>query len=248
MSREPERLEEIERYLHGDLTSSEKEAFEEKLRRDAAFAEEVEMHRTAVFLIKAGGIRKMKKQLESYSVYAEPAQKGSSVQLLYRWYAWAAAALMILILSYIYLIPTQASDPEELFTAYFVPPPAERQRLRNESEASEKMDAFRAYEEKRYHQSALLFEKILNDNRDNDLLFYAGVSALADNQPQKAISYFTELLKDQNSLYLRRTQWYLSLAYLKNGQAEKAKEYLSILTLESNSYQGKAKELLEDVK
>lgn len=247
MSTGQDRLEEIERYLGGDLTASEKDAFEKKLSLDATLAEEVEMHRTAVLLIKSGGIQGMKKHLESYSVYAKPAQFELPIRTRYKWYGWAAAASVILILSYVFLIPGRVSDPEKLFIAYFIPPPAERQLLRDDNEMNEKLNAFQAYEQNRYHEATLLFENVLKENPDDDLLFYTGASALADNQPEKAIIYFTELLKDQNSLYRTRTQWYLSLAYLKKRQPEKAKEYLGVLAAGSTSYQEKSKKLLDDM-
>jgi tetratricopeptide (TPR) repeat protein len=246
MSIDPGLLNEIENYLRDELTAPEKKAFEEKIKQDPLLAQEVDNYRTAVFLIKAGAVQTLKKKLEQYSGYNTPASK-APVAFPQKWYIWAAAASVTLIILITLLIPRGKADPGKLFMAYFQAPPTDRQILRNDKEADEKTQAFLSYEQGLYKEALAFYERALKEQTTHELLFYAGASALADGQSAKAVLYFTELLKNPHTLYQRRTQWYLSLAYLKEGQLEKTKALLNTLTQQPDNYQGKAKNLLEDL-
>jgi tetratricopeptide (TPR) repeat protein len=246
MNIEPEHLHEIDRYLQGELTSPERKAFEEKLKQDPILAKEVEDHRAAIFFIKAGAVHGMKKKLEGYSEFANSTRSGSS-HAFKKWYVWAAAASVIFAIVITLLIPSGKVDTDKLFTAYFQAPVADRQLLRDSSVADERLQAFSAYDQGLYKKALALFERVLEEQSNDELLFYAGVSALADGQPGIAISYFTNLLNHQDTLYQWRAQWYLSLAYLKNGELAKSLSVLQLLSRQPNSYTEKANELLNDL-
>jgi tetratricopeptide (TPR) repeat protein len=243
MSIEPDLLDEIERYLRHEQSPAEKEAFEKRMKQDPSLAQEVENHRTAIFLIKVGAVQTMKKRLEGYSTYnTSPTKK----IFAYKWYIGAAAAFTALTLVIRFLLPHQ-TDTNKLFAAYFQAPSADRQILRDNTEVDEKTKAFISYERGHYKESLRLYEKILKEQSSDELLFYAGAAALADDQSLKAIGYFTELLKNSHSLYRSRTQWYLSLAYLKEGQLKKTTSLLNTLVKQPNSYEEKARKLLHDL-
>ncbi len=82
-------------------------------------------------------------------------------------------------------------------------------------------------------------------------LFYLGNAYLADDQPQKAIKTFNELLTLPNNLisdYSSRAKWYLGLAYLKNEEMDKAKETFEELSSNaSDSYKEKADQVIEEI-
>jgi hypothetical protein len=246
MSMTPEQFDEIEKYIQGELAPSEKTSFEEKLTKDPVFAREVENHRDAIFFIKAGAVDEMKKKLETYSQLPLSPRKTSS-EIFKRWYVWAAAASVVFIILVTLLIPREKSGPDKLFLAYFQPPKTDRQLLRDSSTANEKSQAFVAYSQGQYKNALLSFEKSLIVESSDELLFYAGASALADGQDSVAIFYFTELLKNPNTLYQRRTQWYLSLAYVKNNQLDMAGSLLTTLSEQPNSYTEQANQLLQEL-
>lgn len=246
MSIEPNLLSEIERYLQDELSLSEKEAFEEKIKQDPLLAREVENHRTAIFLIKAGSIQTLKGKLEQYSEYNPSTKKTSSV-IFQKWYVWAAAASVAIIISVLLLRPYDTKDPDELFIAYFQAPATDRQILRGDSTTDVKIQAFVSYEQGQYKEALAVFEKVLNEQPHDEILFYAAAAALADGQSEKAISYLNALLKEPTTLYRSRAQWYLSLAYLKDGESEKSKSLLNDLVKQAGSYQERAKNLLHDL-
>lgn len=246
MSIEPNFLNDIERYLQDELTSPEREAFEEKIKQDPSLAQEVENHRTAIFLIKAGAVQTMKKKLEQYSEYNTSPEKTSSV-IFNKWYVWAAAASVAIVISVLLLRPYEKKDPDKIFIAYFKPPATDRQILRGDSITNEKTQAFLSYEQGHYKEALAFYEKALKGQSGDELLFYAAASALGDGQSAKAIAYLNELLKEPTTLYRSRAQWYLSLAYLKDGQLEKSKPLLDELGKQPGSYNERAKNLLEDL-
>lgn len=247
MSIEPGHLDEIEKYLQNGLSASEKKAFEEKMSHDPSLAAEVENHRTAIFLIRTGGIQSLKKELDSYSVYAPAEKEESKLRSINKWYFWAAAS--VALVAVVILVTSQRQpDVNELFITYYTTPTADRQIVRDGLEVDEKTQAFLDYDQGHYNEALVQFENMLLEKPgDSELLFYAGAAALSGNQPAKAIRYFTELLKDPDTIYQTRAHWYLSLACLKEGELEKCKQYLRALERNPNSYSSKAKELLNEL-
>ena len=81
--------------------------------------------------------------------------------------------------------------------------------------------------------------------------YYAGLSYLAEGNTSAAIAELIQASgKSSNNLFQIKTQWYLSLAYLKKGEIKKADNLLTKISRSNNStaYRLKAIKLLNELK
>lgn len=107
------------------------------------------------------------------------------------------------------------------------------------------------YQKENYEQAIPVFEQYLKSSakeyKEKDVQFYLAVSNLAIGNNLKAIEGFESLLKSEKFKLKTATQWYLALAYLKNGQKDQAKPLLE--GLKSNEkYIDKVQKILEGLK
>lgn len=236
--------EQIERYLNGQLTEVEKETFEKKAHEDMTLAKEIENHRAALFLIKTKAVSDLKNQLSGYS---KVEQKSTVTPMVRHWYTWAAAASVIFAVSIFYYTTIKTdSNPDILFNTYFEPATTERQILRGDKAIDEKTRAFVLYSEGKYKEALSAFEKLIDKQSTEELLFYAGASALASSNTQKAIIHLSKVVENR-AIYQWRGRWYLALAYLKAKKLNESKLMLQELVVQPNSYSNKAKDLLDEL-
>lgn len=100
------------------------------------------------------------------------------------------------------------------------------------------------YNNKDYAHALIDFEKCINKDSSEFVLFFAGTSALFNNEPDKALTYFSSW--DKNSPFFESVEWYTVGCYLKNGDFKKIEEYLTKISNDSSSfYSTKASQLLK---
>ena len=84
-----------------------------------------------------------------------------------------------------------------------------------------------AYKEGKYQEAIGSWEKLYQNNPDNDSLnYFLGAAHLANSEAHKAIPYLENVFPQAESSFQQESLWYLGLAYLKSGEVEKAKEFL----------------------
>lgn len=116
-------------------------------------------------------------------------------------------------------------------------------------EYQEKESGMSKYGKQDYAGAVAAFEEALKkDPNDEQALFYAGVSWLSLEQPDKAIAHLTRITQNRSSKYFDDSQWYLSLAYIKKKDAQNARTILTELRNNSGSkYRKQAEETLKEI-
>jgi len=110
-----------------------------------------------------------------------------------------------------------------------------------------KKQAQDAYNNQAYQTASKAYEAVLNSNlaKNEDFLF-AGLSYLYDGKSAQAIEKL-ELAKEKIKLgekFWEETNWFLSLAYLKNEDFIKARQQLTQIIQTDGFYSDKAQKLL----
>lgn len=141
-------------------------------------------------------------------------------------------------------------DAQKLFAAYFMPdaPPATADKLLNEPLAF--------YRNKKFDEAAEAFQmaKATLDIRSLPAAngrtrfyvhYYLAQARLAsDKHLAESIGELKQAVKEAKSeAFKSKAQWYLSLAYLKEGNTAEAKKQLAQLTTADNRYKQRAQEL-----
>jgi tetratricopeptide (TPR) repeat protein len=250
-------IELIEKFLGGAMSAEEKRRFESRRSMDKEFNTMLKDMDLLVAGIKESGSRSSKQEkLERLAFHAEimrmeedaeAEQSGgnsSRIVPLYRrpqFIALAAAiALLIAFIPFYYQSPSN----DELFTAYFEPFDSPGSGVtRGINEVSDKGKAYDAYDNGRYEEAIVLFEKVGTD--DPNIHLCLGNAQLKVGQLDKAEANFNHLLAEHEDL-VTPAKWYLALTYLKQNKIERAKSNLWQIT-KSSTYGEKAKKLLEEL-
>jgi predicted Zn-dependent protease len=148
--------------------------------------------------------------------------------------------IILILLSAFSCRRAQPVDSETLFERYFQPYPNEIEKVQEGfAAASIRGQAFRLYDEGRFDQAKVLFEELLRESTDYDVVFYLANTQLALGDPGQARRLLSAIPAGHR--YYASGQWYLALALLKSKQEEEARTVLKTIALEMKE----AKELLD---
>ena len=175
---------------------------------------------------------KGKKQLQKLETNRFSIQK--------KWLVAASFMVFVSLLSF-WLLQKDVT-PKELFAQNFeVYPNLITPKTRSENTNTLKEIAFNNYEIKNYKEAINGFNTLLTlKNTDTTAVkLYKAISLLSIDNTTEAISILVKN-KEANKKWKDKYLWYLSLAYLKNNQPEKAYKTLENLSKEEYNFKKKA--------
>ncbi|WP_026953599.1 tetratricopeptide repeat protein [Algoriphagus vanfongensis] len=206
----------IDGYLSNTLTALQKQEFDKLMSEDRQFAEEVAFYEKMKLAIRLEEREKLKAR---FNILEQPSNNRKTW-----WYA-AAAMLVLGIMGWWGL--TQFSlNPENLYYSYFEPyPNIVEPIVRSDAEQSGlSAQAFEWYEKGEYEKASEAFATLHEEHQAAADLFYQAISLMALDRSAEAIPMLKQQ-KEEDSFY-EAAQWYLALAYLKEGQESQARSCL----------------------
>ena len=245
----------LEDFWNENLPPEKKQELEERLANDTEFrmaAEDWKMFYAEAKIPptkESLEAEEIKNRLLKYSAAERPetavdkekiAKKTFSIRPIY--YLLSAAAAVALILLWLNFNDTLfEADPA---SRYFTHLSRDNANLSPEIENGED-----AYDQKKYKRAYTLLLEEVAEGSDSLNLIYASVAAIGSQQAEKAIPILAPLVNTESwRLYQSEIQWYLALAYLQEGEKEKAKEILQIMIDLKGEYSKNAQELMEQIK
>lgn len=235
----------IERFFDSDLSEEEVNTFKLRMEVDEKFKALYQREKVIIGAIRNQGLLDNLQYLKS----VEDKIQGDQIRPINkpnRWYYYAAAAAVSILLVVSFLLPSNESH-DELFATYFTAyPNLFEGTLRSSSTSTKRTEAFQAYDAKDYQKAVILFEELLQEQNDSEVLLLLGNSNLILGDVEKAKENFITLIDEFDDLDIP-AKWYLSLCYVKSGDKENAQKLLSELGGRDISYAKRAKELLEKV-
>jgi tetratricopeptide (TPR) repeat protein len=256
-------IEMIEKYLAGKMTDDEKKMFAEVRIKDHELNAMLDDMDHLIKGIKHSAAQSSKKEKEDRLKFfneimdmEEDASRdenasvstGKVVPFYRKPSVMAIAASIVLMISVsIIFIQNRAPLNERLYTAYYEPFDSPGSGLtRGSSEVTLKAQAYGAYDNGHFAEAAVLFEKLIAENKGTTATYLClGNAYLAQGQLDKAEASFNHVATSDSDL-VTQAHWYLALTYLKQNKLEKAKAALWIIS-DSSTYGEKAKKLLKDL-
>lgn len=212
--------ERIDKFLRNHMTSEENEVFWEDFKNDKDFREEVQI---TALMIKELQERQAKEDVEIIEEVLACKAKASHKVKIIRMVRWVGAIAAMFILFFGSVKFYKIYQMNTLFDEYY--DPAESSRA-NEDATSHELDSlFNQIGTEKDVFPTIQRLLVIYENRD---------SIFGDNDYEK-------------NLCVCDIRWYLALAYLKNHDVDKTKEWLRIIIAddkESGYYKKDAKELL----
>lgn len=174
--------------------------------------------------------------------------ESATIRILHYWKPLAAAAAILLTVTFLFLF-NRTESTEQLFARNFEPYPNvfEPTQRGEDGTADKRASAFALYEQKNYEGASALFNELLLQKKEPEILLLLGNANLALNRNEEAKNNFLTLIRDFDGLD-EQAKWFLSLCYLKSGDREKAKLIWQELGDPKITYSEKAKKLLKEVK
>lgn len=226
----------IERYFSNQLSENEFQQLELLLQEDAElrknFYNELKI-KQAITQEKHESLKERLQKLEK-----KPTSKKS-------WYLYAAAvAILIVISSLFYNLPTNDQLYAENFEAY---PNVINLPTRSEVDPENKeIEAFRLYDAEEFNKAAVAFQDLYDKKEKDYLRFYQGVSLIANNNTIEGIEVLEDYdWKAQQNNFTIPAFWYVGLAYLKLGKTSEARNYFKKVVQSDNPLKNQAQGLLE---
>lgn len=241
----------IDLYLMGLLKSPDLEQFQDRLKKDEAFAESVAKQVLMIQALKEQERRQTKQELQKiYNQFkSRPPSNSNRFKLsIY----FGTAAVILLLLTLLWVSNKQESKQAELFTQYYSPFPTrpltrDGNNYQNQDERKEKIwQAVKFYNAKNYQNALTIFLSITkHQGTSKRYHLMIGSCYLSLNEYSKAEIWFESVLNSSDPLIKNHGEWYLALTYLAQSKQKEATYFLQSLSQKESAYQNEAKALLK---
>ncbi|MBK0382496.1 hypothetical protein I5M32_05930 [Pedobacter sp. SD-b] len=241
---ENQNLENIIRYVNGEMQANEKEVFEQELATNINLKEDLLLYLNVDKTLRSEFSnnktdRAFKENLVSLNQQYFKAEQKPTAKIIKINRLWYAAAILIVGLliwaPWNHDIYDKYADTEMVSFA-------ERGAV-NQDNLQAATDAFNA---KDFNKAKGLLQPLVKENPDDDMLkFYLGLTQFQTKEYEKAKSNFTTVNK-RASIFKYDAAFYMALTYLKQDNKAEAKVWLNKIPKDSDEHQ-KAKDILDNL-
>ncbi len=248
-----ENLEIIDNYLMGRLNKQEIVEFEKRKSNDVNFAKEVAEQKEIIEIINILEKNKLRRQFEKLEI--EEINKKEIRKIYYIRTLSVAASVSIIIISYFTFFSDNFGNSKNTLASnlkyvneYLAPPTNYFQQATRGRDNKDKLsDAMLLYDNQKYKKASLLFDEIIdNETTDVNILFFAAVSYVLSNKPEKAIIMFQKTEKMENP-YNQEILWYKCLIYIDIDEKEKAIQLLKEIIHSESKFKNDAVKILKKI-
>lgn len=242
----------IDDYLRGKLDDEQIQEIECLAETDDEFRAELDFCRQTKYAFAVQEHERLKRRLQSFSDQAQKPLYAKSSRAIFGKPFWLVASAVLLICSigfYVWSVRQSATDPTDLYMAYFEPyPNLVLPVTRDEVQLDERALAYSYYEQADYAKAYELFGSLSEDVHadDPEILFYKGISALQLDLNGEAIRLLNTYQSDGTAKLGRQAKWYEALAHLKQGDKKEARKLLQYLAGHQGYKQQEATSLLKE--
>jgi hypothetical protein len=231
-----ENLELIENYFKGNTDAMQKQDFENKITRDAAFADDVAFYISANGLLQQQ-LREEKKQRfkEIYNgqkvIYMKPPVRNM-------WKLMAAASIIVAILIITWFVSGNKNSPKQLADTYV------QQNFTNLGVTMGNQDdlqkGLQLFNENNFTGALQIFETLAtNDPKNSEAEKYAGMAWVRLGKYDKALTYFS-LLASNTGLHSNPGKLYKAITLLeRNKDGDKVAAKLLLQQVRDEKLEGK---------
>ncbi|MBU8891266.1 MAG: tetratricopeptide repeat protein [Bacteroidales bacterium] len=240
----------IEKYIDGELEKNEILNFEKLLSGDQDLKRDYDLSVEINNSIIEDDVMALRDTLDYMYNDEQKVKRTPSVFANRRfYYAAASAALLIATGGMVQRLSSPDLGNNEVFEKYYTPYEITVTHRSGNTEVDRLLlNAFEKYENKDYEQALVLFEEVL-ESRNNDMAvnLYSGISYLEEEKYQKAKSSFSNVISDDDNLFIEQAKWYLGMCYLKTENANKAEDIFNEIVNEESHYKDVAIKVLKDL-
>lgn len=247
-------LEQLVQYLDGELNEVEKKQLVEKLKNDPSLSEKLDLIKDVDQLIGDKHLENFEESLkEIETLYFKNKDKESSARTSKKLEWLRAAAIFIVLVAagayFVFQINNDSLTTDELFTAYYEKMPADFTTRSEEMVNDDFIIAIKLYNENKYQQAIVEFNKILEKDPSNTAArLFLGICYTETKQFDSASGHFKNIIEKHDPIFEEHASWYLALCYIKTNKPDSAKQLLNKLVNTRSFYIKKATDLLSELR
>jgi len=228
-----EEFERIEAYLNNQLSKDDLVVFENRLITEDGLKTKVKDIKTVLTGIETQALKEELDRFHNEIVKNEisTTQNNTPVKVL-NWKKLAIAAILVIGLGGFWLMSGNSND--KLYAEYFSPDPGLPTTM-GSNENYEFYEAMVNYKQGDYKTAITKWKTLHSSKPKNDTLnYFIGVAHLANKNERIAIPFLENAIKNTEFALMNDAFYYLGLAYLKEGNTEKAKANFKKSTLDNS--------------
>jgi hypothetical protein len=213
-------LEEIERYLDGEMTDQERLAFEQRLTTEPLLKQEYDVLSSVIKQVQNSKRDELKSLLQKADLELDDKPVSQPKGILFWRYAIAASITLMIGLSVFYYYNSKVDNREKLVAAYWKKDNGLPVLMDEKSNAS--LDnAMTAYKGGNYDYAFSQFEAL---TQTDTVLYYEGLCSF--ELKKDATTYIKPLAENNRSVFQSKAKYYLLLLYIK---ADKKQDAINLL-------------------
>ncbi len=246
-------IEELESYIHNELSSEELASFEAELTSNQKLMDEIELIKNIDLALAETDVMQLRNNLQNIAGEIA-ANKHTERSFAGKFKAKrivlsTVAASLILLLGITGIMSRQASQNDiyqKFYTKYEVTGIV---RSANTTANQTLTEALRKFENQDYNEALDLFSEVINKDQNNMVgHFYTGVSLQETGKYKNAIKEYETVIIDKDNLFTEQAEWYIGLCYLQTNENKKAYQQFKKIAKNEGFYQQKAKAILSNIK
>lgn len=231
----------IEGYHKGTLSADELAMVQQRMSTDPEFAGKVADFTDIMKGIKSHEQKQFSENVASWEKEIQSGNKTSSKFILR-----IAAALVVIVLTSVVIFSRISGSNDDLYAKHFEP----YEDVINVRGSTDQLlsEGMNAYNQKDYKKASDVLYRYVNANpSDLNAQFYLGISSIEAGKAGEGIRYLDNVIEARGML-VEQAQWYLALAYLKEGDLTSCQRELKEIDVQGHDYRERAERLLEDLK
>ena len=239
----------IEDFLEGKLDKESKQAFDNRMKNDREFANEVAKYQKLESALNATGAENLKNEMHDWDQTHQRRAESSKVFQIKRVYSIAAVILLLITAGVVFYNLNSKLNAADLYAANYTP--YEDMILTRDASGKEHellLNGMEAYNQGDFQNAASILNEYLELYPDNaGVALYLGISQMETGNFAAADQSFFKAQGD--SSFSQQAEWYQMLGYLKANHVALAKAALEAIHQNPNHYRSqKAFEMLEHIK
>ncbi len=247
------RMEEMEAYIHNELSDEELASFETELSSNKDLVSEISLIRDIDRALAESDVMQLRNKLQRIAGDAAAekqtersfAGRGRVRKVMLS----SVAASLILLLGITGLMTRHVSQNDiyqKFYTKYQVTGIARSASLSANQTLSSALQKFDNHD---YDAALSLFKKVISADQNNMVgHFYSGVSLQETGKYSNAISEYQTVIANKDNLFIEQAEWYIGLCYLQTREDKKAFKQFKKIANKEGFYQPKAQTILEKLK
>ncbi len=246
-------IEELENYLHNELSSEDMASFESELSTNKKLQEEIEFIRDIDAALSESDVMHLRSRLQGLSgaIYGDQqAQRSIAGRFGFKKIAMATVAASLIFLLGITGLLTRESSTNDIYQDFYARYEASGTSRSAGITVNKAMaEALQKYERQDYESALELFGQVLAQDPSNMAgHFYSGVSLQETGKYSRALEEYATVIVDKDNLFTEQAEWYTGLCYLQTHEEKKALRQFRKIAHRGGFYQGKAQEILKKIR